>query len=173
MTIQPGLLLLSAFIVVGVAWWIGRRSRRLGVGIATGVLVVVVVALGAWLLPPLAIPADRSVGWELSEGFGGPTFDPATAQTTTVIPVVVDWPDCERGDWLAPPAIVYTPWAVTITMSTSDAYAARGGQVGWCLSGQHVQVQLSEPLGGRQLFDGSRFPPHHRSAGDGPSSFSR
>jgi hypothetical protein len=158
------MLLLSGLLVGVILWRVRRRYGRPGVMIATGVLIL--VALGAWVLPPLAIQSDRSVGWELGHGFGGPKFDPATAQTTTTIPIVVDWPGCESGDWLATPAIVYTPWSVTITMSISDAFAAKGEPLGWCLSGKYVRVQLSEPLGGRQLFDGSWFPAHARSAND-------
>jgi hypothetical protein len=163
MTISP-MLLLSGVLVAVILWRVQRRFQRPGLMIAIGVLVL--VALGAWVLPPLAIASDRSVGWELGHGFGGPGFDPVTAQTTTTIPIVVDWPGCEGGDWLAAPAIVYTPWSVTITMSTSDAFAAKGKPRGWCLSGKYVRVQLSEPLGGRQLFDGSWFPAHARGAND-------
>jgi hypothetical protein len=159
MYISPILIL---FAVAGtVALWLVRRRFKLpGVAIAIGVFVL--TALGAVLMPPLATPAERSLAWELATGFGGPAFDRAASQTTTVIPVVVDWPLCDSGDWLASPAIVYTPWSVTITMSTTEAFAARNGQVGWCLSGKYVKVQLSEPLGGRALFDGSTFPAQSR-----------
>jgi hypothetical protein len=163
-------LLVSLFLIVLLLWRVQRRFRLRGVALTLAGLVL--VGLAAWLLPPLATPADRSVGWELSHGFGGPAFDTTTAQTTTSIPMVVDWPMCKGGDWLAPPAIVYTPWSVTITMSARDIKFPKG-QVGWCLSGEHVDVRLSEPLGGRQLFDGSRFPAHPRSAGDYPWSFSQ
>ena len=49
---------------------------------------IVVGALAAWLLvlSPL-FPSERLVGWQLNYGYLGPGFDPATAQTTTVIPV--------------------------------------------------------------------------------------
>jgi hypothetical protein len=163
MTISP-VLVLSGVLAFLILRRVQRRYNRPGLMIALGVLVLAV--LGAWVLPPLAIQSDRSVGWELGHGFGGPKFDPATAQTTTTIPIVVDWPGCASGDWLAAPAIVYTPWSVTITMSTSDAFAAKDKLLGWCLSGKYVRVQLSEPLGGRQLFDGSWFPAHARSAND-------
>jgi hypothetical protein len=170
MTISP-MLLLSSVLVAVILWRVQQRYKRPGLMIAIGVLSL--AALGAWVLPPLAIQSDRSVGWELGHGFGGRKFDPATAQTTTTIPIVVDWPGCESGDWLAPPAIVYTPWSVTITMSTSDAFAAKNEPLGWCLSGKYVRVQLSEPLGGRQLFDGSWFPAHARSANDNAWSMSQ
>jgi hypothetical protein len=158
------MLQLSCVLVGVILWRVHRRFKRPGLIIALGVLVLAV--LGAWVLPPLAVQSDRSVGWELGHGFGGPKFNPATAQTTTTIPIVVDWPGCTSGDWLAAPAIVYTPWSVTITMSTSDALAAKDKPLGWCLSGKYVRVELSEPLGGRQLFDGSWFPAHPRNAND-------
>lgn len=164
------ILLISILVIALVLWRVQRRFRLRGVALALAGLVL--AGLGASLLPPLAIPADRSVGWEVSHGFGGRAFDTVDTQTTTTIPMVVDWPNCMGGDWLAPPAIVYTPWSVTITMSAREVKFPKG-QVGWCLSGQHVEVRLSEPLGGRQLFDGSRFPAHPRSAGDYPWSFSQ
>ena len=144
-----------------------QRATLPRIAIAVGVLIL--VTLGAWLLPPVLVQPGRAVGWELAQGVAGAAFEPMTSQTTTVVPMVVDWPQCAGGEWLAKPQIVYTPWSVTITMSTTDAFAAqsaRNGAVGWCLSGKDVQVQLSEPLGGRQLFDGSRFPAHARTVGD-------
>ena len=170
-------IFLVAVLVIGlVLWGVQRRFGVRRLALTLGVLLL--AALGVWLLPPLAIPGDRSVGWELSHGYGGTAFDPATAQATTVVPMVVDWPRCQRGDWLAPPAIVYTPWSVTITMSAREPLfpGVKPGQlpqVGYCLSGMYTQVQLSEPLGGRQLFDGSRFPAHPRSANDYPWSMSQ
>ena len=155
------ILVFSALIIGVMLWWLERRLSMQWVANIVGVLVV--AAFGAWLLPPLAIPADRSVGWELASGFGGPGFDRATAQTTTVVPVMVTWPGCEHEDWLAAPAIVYTPWSVTITMSTNDAFAAKRGSIGSCLSDKYVRVNLSEPLGGRAMFDGSSFPADARS----------
>lgn len=170
MYISP-LFLISIFLIVLVLWRVQRRFRLRGVALTLAGLVL--AGFGAWLLPPLATAADRSVGWELGHGFGGPAFDTVNAQTTTVVPMVVDWPMCKGGDWLAPPAVVYTPWSVTITMSAREPRFEAGQVEGWCLSGQHVEVQLSEPLGGRQLFDGSRFPAHPRSANDYPWSFSQ
>jgi hypothetical protein len=85
----------------------------------------------------------------------------------TVVPISVDWLSCAPQDdsWLAPPAISYTPWSVTITMHTTAAFAATTtcgggndvrGYVGIMLDvGIPVAVQLSQSLGGRPLFDGS------------------
>lgn len=41
-----------------------------------------------------------------------------------MIPVEVRRPSCAPDDdsWLATPAITYTPWSVTITLHTSDAF---------------------------------------------------
>jgi hypothetical protein len=168
MYISPNFLI-AVLVIALVLWEVQRRFRARRVALTLGVLVL--AALGLWLLPPLATPGDRSVGWELSHGYGGTAFDPAAAEGMTEVPIVVDWPRCQRGDWLAPPAIVYTPWSVTITMAGREPLfpGVKPGQlpqVGLCLSGMYVQVHLSEPLGGRQLFDGSRFPAHPRSADD-------
>ena len=167
-------LLFIGFLGI-VALWRFRHSARARVTVA-GVLAV---AIGVWLLAPgllvpkPATPTGQLVGWELAQGFGGLRFDPATAQTTTVIPMVVDHPGwANERDWLGEPAIAYTPWSVTITMHARDANHDPGF-VSWYLSGLYTQVRLSEPLAGRQLFDGSKSPPHPRSPGDPSSSFSR
>ena len=123
------------------------------------------------LSPP--VPSGQLVGWELGQDSAASKFDPATAQSTTVIPMVVDHPAwTNEADWLGEPAIAYTPWSVTITMHARDIGPVPS-TAGWYLSGMNALVQLSEPLGGRQLFDGSKSPPHPRSPGDTPSSFSR
>jgi hypothetical protein len=82
----------------------------------------------------------------------------------------IRWLSCAPHDdsWLAPPAISYTPWSVTITMHTTDAFAATttcgGGNDNTGMFGIMrdvgipVAVQLREPLGGRALFDGSSSP---------------
>ena len=161
--------------ITSVVLWLFRHRVRAGVGGG----VVIVVVLGVWLvtplLPPLSppVPSGQLVGWELGQDYGGLQFDPATAQSTTVIPMVVDHPAwANERDWLGEPAIAYTPWSVTITMHARDADADTS-IVGWYLSGMNTLVQLSEPLGGRQLYDGSKSPPHPRSPGDPFSSFSR
>jgi hypothetical protein len=127
--------------------------------------------LGASLLSSgLSALSTEAVGWQLSGGIGGPKFDPAFAQTTAVVYVEVDWPACvETRDysWLRADTS-YMPWSVTITLHTSDAFArnpkchnaSSNGlpMVGHYLSALSFPVQLSEPLGGRSLFDGSQFP---------------
>ena len=123
------------------------------------------VAVAAWLLlPSSSVPPVRFVGWKLDYGYGGPAFDPATAQTTTVIPVEVEWAPCVQGglsSWLATPVVTYTPVSVTIQLRMTDTAAATCADrpvVGTYLSGVFLQVHLSEPLGGRALFDGSSSP---------------
>ena len=86
-----------------------------------------------------------------------------------MVNVEVWWPACvelQDYSWLTP-AIASTPWSVTITLHTSDAYAnnpkcpgaGRGVlPVGVYLSPLYFPVHLNEPLGGRALFDGSQFP---------------
>jgi hypothetical protein len=161
-----------------VVLWKARPFWRAGVAIAG----VTVFALAAWMLAPTLFvptpfnPSGRLVGWELGRCCGGgPLFGSATAQTTTVVPMMVDHPACHGNDsdWLGEPAIAYTPWSVTITMHTRDGFGNANSCYGMYLSGMPTRVQLSEPLGGRQLYDGSKSPPHPRSPGDPMSSVSR
>jgi hypothetical protein len=168
------ILVLIGFIAVGVLWQLRDHVRaRVAVGAVT------VVVLGAYLLNPgllvlsPPVPSGQLVGWELGQDFGGLQFDPATAQSTTVIPMVVDHPGWANDpDWLGEPAIAYTPWSVTITMHARDD-GPDDPRIGMYLSGMSTLVLLSEPLGGRQLYDGSRSPPHPRSPGDPNSTMSR
>ncbi len=86
-----------------------------------------------------------------------------------MVHVEVEWPACvQPGDetWLTP-EVSYTPWSVTITLHTSQAYVRNPNchvsgnglpMVGYYLSALSFPVQLSEPLAGRQLSDGSQFP---------------
>jgi hypothetical protein len=167
------ILLFIGFIAIVVLWQVRDHARA---RVAAGAVMVVV--LGAYLLNPgllvlsPPVPSGQVVGWELGQDFGGLQFDPATAQTTTVIPMVVDHPGWTHEDWLGEPAIAYTPWSVTITMHARED-GPDDSRIGFYLSGMNALVQLSEPLGGRQLYDGSKSPPHPRSPGDPSSSFSR
>ncbi len=194
-----GLLALVPLWVVARCFVSARASVA---GIIAGLLVATLaswlVAPGL-LVPSPAVPSGLAIGWELPLGVGpsGRPVDPLTPETT-VIPVVVDHPGCTSssgGDWLGEPAIAYTPWSVTITMhiredvaqsprcagchhmsmgDTEGYFCESGGAiVGNYLSGEGTQVQLSQPLGGRQLFDGSKSPPHRRSQTDTPSTMSR
>jgi hypothetical protein len=158
--------------------------RRIAPGVAL-VALVIVGALAGWLFvsseSALSLPPERSVSWVLYDGFGPATFDSSTAATTTSVTVRVGVPVCiywnksfPRGDtsWLAPPTVTYTPSAVTITVQTNDAFDAVK-ECGGTVNGRRsigvvldvyvsVRVQLSEPLGGRALFDGSTSPPAAR-----------
>jgi len=69
--------------------------------------------------------------------------------------------------------IAYTPWPVTITMRSRETLPRSAGCDSLYLSGEFTKIQLSEPLGNRPLFDGSKSPPHRRSPYDTPSSVSR
>ena len=149
----------------------GRSARRI---LPIAALLVGAFFLGIFAASRLssALSATSSAGtpWELAVGMGRPKFDQAAAQTTTVVPVQVWWPACvelQDHSWLTP-AVSYTRWSVTITLHTSDAYAnnpkcpgaGRGvlPNVGFYLSPLFFSVPLKEPLGGRALFDGSKFP---------------
>ena len=136
-----------------------------------GTVMLGVVLTACLLFPSLLISSSRLVGWQLT-GFNGtgvdrPRFDPTTAQTTGVIPVyVASWPteySSTDDSWLSA-TITYTPWSVIITLHTSDAYESliAGKIIGFYDTGGWVPVYLSEPLGGRALFDGSVFPPAAR-----------
>jgi len=142
-----------------------------------GVMVlgaIVVGALVAVALPKSSFPPERTVGWKLNYGYMGPGFDPATAGTTTVVPVEVTRPVCAPNDlsWLGTPNISYASSAVTIQLRMSDAFdaakctsvdkAGRLPVVGFYLSGIYLAVQLKEPLAGRALLDGSMSPPAAR-----------
>jgi len=125
--------------------------------------VVMLVAVAAWLL--LRSSPVWFVGLQLDYGYGGPAFAPATAQTTTVIPVEVDWPTCAPDglSWLATPVVTYTSVTIQLRMTEAAAAAcADSNIVGTYLSGIYLPVHLSEPLGGRALFDGSGSPPAAR-----------
>ena len=142
-----------------------RLRRFVSIGLVL-VGVVMLVAVAAWLLlPSSSVPPVRFVGWKLDYGYIGPAFDPATAQTTTGIPVEVEWPACVRDpgglSWLATPVVTYTPVSATIQLRMTDTAAATCADrhiVGTYLSGIYLPVHLSEPLGGRALFDGSSSP---------------
>ena len=101
-------------------------------------------------------PSSRSAAWRLGD------LDPVTAQTATVIPITIDeYPpeDCyaPAASWLEAPEITYTPSSVTITMQKTDAYT-HAHCTSFYTTNWSGKVQLSEPLGGRALFDGSTSP---------------
>jgi len=141
-----------------------------------GVMVLAAIVVGALVavaLPKLSSPSERTVGWKLNYGYLGPGFDPATAATTTVVPVEVTRPVCAPNDlsWLGTPNVSYTSSSVTIQLRMSHDFDAkcmsvdktgRLPVVGFYLSGIYLAVQLEEPLAGRALLDGSTSPPAAR-----------
>jgi hypothetical protein len=140
------------------------RSRRFAIlGIVIAVIVVAVLAARPLFLA-LVYPSSRLVSWEL-HGVGGPQFDPAKAQTTTMVPVGIWWPHSAPpppdASWLEP-IVDYTPWSVTITLHAHFDVCGVKKCVPVYLSPISVPVYLSEPLGGRALFDGSTMPPAAR-----------
>ncbi len=130
-------------------------------------LVIALTVVGALvarpIFPALTYPSWQLVGWELDRAGG---FDPTKAQTTTVVWVGV-WvhgtPPVPLDASYLDPMITYTPWSVMITLR--DPRAVDCGALP-CVGGYTTTipypVQLSEPLGGRALFDGSAFPPAAR-----------
>ena len=130
-------------------------------------LVIALIVAGALVVrptfPALVYPSWQLVGWELDR-VGG--FDPTKAQTTTVVSVGI-WvhgtPPLPLDASYLDPIITYTPWSVMITLR--DPHAVDCGALP-CVGGYTTTisfpVQLSEPLGGRALFDGSAFPPAAR-----------
>ena len=153
---------------------------RIAVVAVVLVAFVVVGALAGWLFAGASSVHPR---WSISWGTVGFYLGPTTEVVVRVgVPECVFWnKGYQLGDesWLAPPAITYTPSAVTITMQTGDAFDAIKGcphaglgtplvgsiqNIGFILDVYtDVQVQLSEPLGGRALFDGSTSPPAPRT----------
>lgn len=151
------------------------RIRRPRVFLAGIVLLAAALIFGGW---SVLTPKGTPIGWQLANlhSVGGPrgwdTMD--EAKGATVVYLRTDWwPACHPYDdgtgpfadssWLTP-EITYTPWSVTITMRIKDSYhqnpeCGRGFYDYW---GLPVAVPLSEPLGGRSLFDGSAFRPAAR-----------
>lgn len=147
-----------------------QRVAGVGFGVVAGFIVLLLAV--CLLFPALSIPSERLVSWR-----GGPPAGPVEAQTARAIRVEANRPGCvsDARAWLAPPTVTYTPWAVIITLHTSDAFEStsqcprdkpddkgRLPIVGYFLSGYYVDVHLSEPRGGRMLLDGSEFPPAPR-----------
>lgn len=186
---MPTLDLYPVLLVLGVLGlailWEVRRlvaarvvARRLATAAIGFLAVLMVVSVPVRLMVPgLSIPSSRLLSWQVNNGLGQP-LDATASRTTTTVTIEVEHPACapiDVGPWLADPIITYTPWSVTITMHMSDTADTAGCSsqqaqhdgplpiVGGYLTGVFRQVHLSEPLGGRMLFDGSSFPPAARA----------
>jgi hypothetical protein len=150
----------------------GRSARRI---LPIAALLVAAFFVGIFAASrfssALSDATSATIGWEFAVGLGGPKFDPAV---TRVVNAQVQWPGCistQDYSWLRSD-VSYTPWSVTITLHSTDAFANNPNcqasnpnglmKVGYYLSALSFPVQLSEPLGGRELFDGSEFPPAAR-----------
>ena len=157
---------------------VGSRSTWSRRTVVLVVMVIAAMLVGAFGAARLLWPPLPTVGWFLADGLvGGPSFDPSTAQTTTVVPIEVYLLDrCAHEDaMLTQPEVSYTPTSVTITMRlnlTASALSACPAlingkvPVGRVLDvGVPVQVYLISPLAGRALFDGADDPPDPRPYG--------
>jgi hypothetical protein len=142
------------------------RSRRFAiVGIVLAVIVAGVLVVRP-IFPALVYPSWQLVGWERGGAVGGTRLGTASAQTTNVVTVSI-WvhgtPPLPLDSSYLDPIITYTPWAVMITLrDPRAAYCGNLPCVGGYTTTIPYPVQLSEPLGGRALFDGSVFPPAAR-----------
>ena len=142
-----------------------RRSAR--------VAMVVVAIIGVLVVARLVVapfPSGRSLGWRTAYGFPA-----ARSEAGTVVPIEVERPACapDGTSWLATPIVTYTPLAVFITIRMAGPFDTSGPAcsvagdgplptVGNYLTGTYVPVLLSEPLGGRVLFDGGGLLPSPR-----------
>jgi hypothetical protein len=144
---------------------IAPRTGARRIARAAIVIVAVAVILFAARLLVAPLPSERSLGWRSAYGFPGAGSGPGT-----VVPVEVERPACapDGTSWLATPVVTYTPLAVFITIRMDDTFdtsrcsIADDGllpTVGYYLTGTYLPVQLSEPIGGRALFDGSALLP--------------
>jgi len=137
-----------------------RLRRYVPVGIVLITFVIVGAVAGRLAVQGRPSPSSGLVEWRLGD------LDPVTAQTATVIPIAIDeYPPescyAPADSWLETPRITYTQSSVIITMQKTDAYA-HAHCTGFYTTNWSGRVQLSEPLRGRALFDGSKSPPDPR-----------
>ena len=177
--LYPVLLFLGV-LGLAILWEVRRlvatrvAARRVATAAFGLLAVLMVISVPVRLMVPAqSIPSGRLLSWQLNR-IPGLGFDPAAAQTTTVVQIEVEHPYClgmGTGASLEDPTVTYTPWSVVITMHMNETAGCSSQQaphqgslplVGGYLTGLFVQVPLSEPLGGRMLFDGSSFPPGFR-----------
>ncbi len=134
--------------------------------VPVGIVLVGFVVVGAFagqLFVQGRLPSflsSRAVEWQLGD------LDPVTAQTATVIPISIESYPTEEcyapaASWLETPKVTYTASSVIITMQKTDAYLDAHCSSFYTTDWRGT-VQLSEPLGGRELLDGSMSPPDPR-----------
>ena len=172
MSLEVLVLLVVALLVLLALREVWREvpaaTARGRVGRAGSVIVAVIAVMVVARLLVAPLPSGRTLTWK--PGFGS---DPARAD---VVRVEVERPGCapDGTGWLATPAVTYTPLAVFITVHMADTFnvpgctGSAGHQgdrlplVGNYLTGTYLDVQLTAPLGGRALFDGSGLLPEPR-----------
>jgi hypothetical protein len=171
--VTPILLLVALFVLLALR----EIWRRAPAGTARGrvgrvgsvvVAVIAVAVIARLLIAPL--PSERALTWK-----PGVVFDPAQAPAN-VVRIEVERPSCAPdGDaWIAKPVITYAPLAVFITVRMADTFNVPGctgtlgyhdgrlPTVGGYFTGTYLDVHLTEPLGGRALFDGAGLLPEPR-----------
>ena len=129
------------------------------------------------LLPTFPVPPEAlaSPVASIPQEFGKATWAidgslAAPDSTTRTLHILVWEQACSGGvpatGRISPPVIVYSPTTVTITLGVRPIQVPSGYLV-TCPGppGTPATVELSEPLGSRQLLDGGRTPPAPPSPG--------
>jgi hypothetical protein len=153
-----------------------RTALRRIAPVVVLVAFVVVGGLAGWLFVSSrspSLPPSRLAEWRVSVSSDGTTFSRATAQTTTEIPISF-YPRYCTGVHAFPratPEITYTPEAVIVTLHVTETIVGStdGDNTAYlptCAlrydTAVPAVIQLSEPLSGRTLLDGSTSPPAAR-----------
>lgn len=158
------------------AVWRTRATRhRSRPALVAGLLLLTVSATVGVVIPTIQRVTSRAYPWHLADPGPGVSytkispetpavrkdFDEAAARATTVVRIVMDmWPaSCPSiPDWLAEPDIAYTPWSITISMRARPDFDFSTCSGWYDIWGTPLEIQLSQPLDGRPLFDGSGVP---------------
>jgi hypothetical protein len=87
-----------------------------------GTLILAADLVFVLSFPAHNIPGWWPLSWKIASGPNGSVVSTKAGQST--IWIEVEHPGCtpsSGGNWLAPAAISYTPWSVTITMSIMNS----------------------------------------------------